>query len=101
MEYNQPPPRIKPILGPCCQRMHTHVNDTAFEIKVSLSMRIIDWLIDWFYSVKQQYNLQYKNTVLIDKLNSYTDCTIQLKQNVVNTRITHESRKTTYFQWGP
>ena len=70
-------------------------------IIILLILDMIDWLI-LFGKTTIWYNLQYKNMALIDKqLNSYTDYTIQLKWYVVNTRITHKSRKTTYFQWGP
>ena len=39
MEYN-PLQRLNQFWGSARPRMYTHINDTAFQIKVSLSMRI-------------------------------------------------------------
>ena len=44
MEYN-PLQGLNQFWGSVCPRMHTHMNDTAFQIKISLSMRTTESIL--------------------------------------------------------
>ena len=57
MEYN-PLQGLNQFWGSACPRMHTQMNNTAFQIKVSLSMRITESILTVIL-VSSRYDNQF------------------------------------------